>query len=133
MKRILLLVLVCLGVLLAACSAATPTPEEGCEKVDAVNEAIQVAEAAGQADSINTVIAAQTQLINAWSDLMKAVDKIDNAELNAAVDGANDAIMAIPVATQENAVPVAQVSLAAQATAAQNGIAPVMEYCQTLP
>lgn len=132
MKRILLLALICLGVALAACSAATPTPEEGCEKVDAVNEAIRVAGAAQQADSINTVIAAQTQLINAWNDLMKAVDKIDNAELNAAVDGANEVIMSIPVATQENAVAVAQTSLQAQATAAENGIAPVVEYCKTV-
>jgi hypothetical protein len=119
-------------IVLAACSS-TPTEADVCLKVDQVSDAVAIAELVTPRSEQQALISANTQLLNAWADLMREAENLNNENLNAALAPANEIITSIPEVTQLTAPAVAVQTIQAQANAAQEGIAPAVEYCHSAP
>lgn len=130
MKRIVLLSLLLCAAILAACSPAT-TEGDVCVSVDQVNDAVAIARLVTPQSDQQALISANVQLLNSWSTLMSDAEKLNNEKLNAALAPANEVITSIPAVTQQTPPAVAVETIQTQANAAEKGIAPAVEYCQT--
>lgn len=128
-KHIVVMAVILLAMLLTACGGGEDPQTVFCTDLKALNDAIALTAVVGAADTSNQVIAIQTQLINSWSSLMSSAERLDDAEVTAVLDPANDAMDSVPVATQETPKPAAVASVNEQAKIASDAVAGVSHVC----
>lgn len=133
MKRgVLVIMLIALAGLLAACADEGDPRVEACAALDQVNTAMRASALAGPATDILDIVALQTQLINSWRTLVSEVQDLDPAQVPESLVAANDAFNAVPVATQATPTVVALTSLSRQAAIAHDVVNEFTPVCHTL-